>query len=80
MGNKQDEDQETNRPRLVSLKIAIRLVSASRSSIYRWIHAGTFPIPVRMGERAIAFKLSELEKWIESRPRVQLNGANGEGK
>lgn len=74
-------DQEmNNRPHLVSLKIAIRLVSASRSSIYRWIHAGTFPTPVRIGERAIAFKLSELEKWIESRPRVELNGINKEGK
>ena len=74
-------DQEmNNRPQLVCLKIALRMVSASRSSIYRWIHAGTFPVPVRIGERAIAFKLSELEKWIESRPRVQLNGTNGEGK
>lgn len=78
---KDTEDQEMNSiPQLVCLKIAIRMVSASRSSIYRWIHAGTFPVPVRIGERAIAFKLTELEDWIESRPRVQLNGANGEGK
>lgn len=74
-------DQEmNNRPHLVSLKIAIRLVSASRSSIYRWIHAGTFPTPVRIGERAIAFHRAELTEWINSRPRIQLNGTNNEDR
>ena len=69
-----NQDQQTNnRPQLVSLRTTMKLVSASRSSIYRWIHANSFPAPVRIGERAIAFKLSELEKWVESRPRVQLN-------
>ena len=79
--NKQEQDQETNnRPQLVCMKTAIKMLGTSRASLYRWIHAGTFLVPVRIGERAIAFKLSELEKWIESRPRVQLNGANREGK
>lgn len=72
MSNHPDQ-QTNNRPQLVSLRTTIKLVSASRSSIYRWIHANSFPAPVRIGERAIAFKLSELEKWVESRPRVQLN-------
>ena len=72
MSSNQDQ-QTTDRPQLVSLRTTMKLVSASRSSIYRWIHANSFPAPVRIGERAIAFKLSELEKWVESRPRVQLN-------
>lgn len=72
MSNTQDQ-QTNNRPQLVSLRTTMALVNASRSSIYRWIHNGSFPAPYRIGERAIAFKLSELEKWIESRPRVQLN-------
>ena len=74
MGNKQNEDQETNnKPQLARLKETIQITNFSRSSIYRGIADGTFPIPVRIGKRAIAFKLSELEKWVESRPRVQLN-------
>ena len=78
---KDTEDQEmNNRPQFVRLKETIRITNFSRSSIYRGIRDGSFPIPVRIGERAIAFKIKELEKWIESRPRVQLNGANGEGK
>ena len=71
--NSNPDQQTNNRPQLVSLRTTMKLVSASRSSIYRWIHANSFPAPVRIGERAIAFKLSELEKWVESRPRVQLN-------
>lgn len=74
MGNKQNEDQETNnKPQLARLKETIQITKFSRSSIYRGIADGTFPAPVRIGKRAIAFKLSELEKWVESRPRVQLN-------
>ena len=72
MSNNPDQ-QTNNKPQLVSLRTTMALVNASRSSIYRWIHANSFPAPVRIGERAIAFKLSELEKWVESRPRVQLN-------
>ena len=72
MSNNPDQ-QTNNKPQLVSLRTTMKLVSASRSSIYRWIHANSFPAPYRIGERAIAFKLSELEKWVESRPRVQLN-------
>lgn len=74
MGNKQNEDQETNnKPQMARFKETIQITKFSRSSIYSGIADGTFPIPVRIGKRAIAFKLSELEKWIESRPRVQLN-------
>lgn len=74
MGNKQNEDQEmNNKPQLARLKETTLMVKYSRSSIYRGIADGTFPAPVRIGKRAIAFKLSELEKWVESRPRVQLN-------
>ena len=78
---KDTEDHKTNsKPQFVRLKETIQITNFSRSSIYRGIRDGSFPVPVRIGERAIAFKLNELEKWIESRPRVQLNGANGEGK
>lgn len=81
MDNNQNKNEHTiNRPQLVGMKATIKMLGTSRASIYRWIHSGAFPAPYRIGERAIAFKLSELEKWIESRPRVQLNGNNKEGK
>jgi len=73
------KDQKTNdRPQLVRLKEAIRLTSFSRSSIWRGIKDGTFPAPIKIGKRAIAFRQSELEQWIKSRPRVQLNNNGGD--
>ncbi|WP_311270399.1 AlpA family phage regulatory protein [Sphingobium sp. WCS2017Hpa-17] len=37
-----------------------------RSSIYREMKAGTFPRPERIGPRAVAWRLSKLQRWMES--------------
>ncbi|MBL8500810.1 MAG: AlpA family phage regulatory protein [Nitrosomonas sp.] len=65
---------------LLSLKEVVRRTTKSRSALWRDIQAKTFPLPIKIGQRSIAFKSSEIAEWMESRPRVQLNGANGEGK
>jgi len=44
------------------------LVQLSRSTIYAAVKAQTFPAPYRIGARAVAWKLSELEAWLEARP------------
>ncbi len=67
-------------PRLLSLKEVIRLTGKSRSTLWRDINAKTFPLPLKIGLRSIAFKSNEISEWIESRSRIQLNGTNGEGK
>ncbi len=59
-------------PTLITLKEVVRRTTRSRSSIWRDIHSGRFPIPIKIGAR-VAFKSSEISEWIESRPRVQLN-------
>lgn len=45
-----------------------QLVQLSRSSIYAAVKAGTFPPPVRIGARAVAWRISEVEQWLEARP------------
>lgn len=45
-----------------------QLVQLSRSTIYAAVKAGTFPAPVRIGARAVAWRLSEIEQWLEARP------------
>ena len=45
-----------------------QLVQLSRSSIYAAVKAGTFPAPVRIGARAVAWRISEIEQWLEARP------------
>jgi prophage regulatory protein len=55
---------------LARLPTVIKLTGLGRSTIYRWIAEGTFPSPVRLGPRAIAWRWSDLELWTQSRPTV----------
>jgi prophage regulatory protein len=41
----------------------------SRSAIYRLVAAGKFPQPLKLTPRTIAWRLSELDSWIEAQPR-----------
>lgn len=53
--------------KLHRLPAVIDIVGLGRSSIYMAIKAGTFPAPVRIGAKAVAWKDSDIKKWIESR-------------
>ena len=44
------------------------LVRLSRSTIYAAVKNRTFPAPYRIGVRAVAWKISDLETWLEARP------------
>ena len=39
-------------------------------AIYRLMRAQKFPEPLRIGQRAVRWPASEIEAWIESRPRA----------
>jgi prophage regulatory protein len=39
----------------------------ARSTIYDWIKAGAFPKPVRLGQRSVGWRESEIRAWIEAR-------------
>ena len=47
--------------RLPQLK---KRVPLSRSGIYAQIAQGTFPAPVRLGPRSVAWIESEIDEWI----------------
>lgn len=47
-----------------------RLTGLSKASIYRKMRAGTFPLPLKLGERAVAWRADEIHDWITSRPRA----------
>jgi prophage regulatory protein len=56
--------------RLYRLREVLDVTGLSRAAIYRALAAGTFPLPVRIGARAIAWHGREIEEWIAARPRV----------
>ncbi|MFY2765438.1 helix-turn-helix transcriptional regulator [Arenimonas sp. MALMAid1274] len=49
---------------LLRLPTMIRRTGLSRSSIYRRVAAGTFPSPVKIGERSCAWASHEVDAWI----------------
>lgn len=42
-------------------------VGLCRSSIYRMIKTGSFPRPIRLGERAIGFRKCDIDAWVQAR-------------
>lgn len=55
---------------LVDIKTVCATVGACRASIYVWMRKGLFPRPIRMGERRSAWRASEIQAWMDSRPRA----------
>lgn len=45
-----------------------RLTGLGRSTIYRLIAEAKFPTPVRLSNRAVAWRRSDLDRWSAERP------------
>lgn len=43
------------------------LVPLSKSTLYLMIQQGSFPAPVKLGRRAVAWRLADVEAWIKCR-------------
>jgi prophage regulatory protein len=56
---------------LARLPMVLKLTGLGRSTIYRWIADGSFPPPVRLGPRAVAWRWSDLDRWTQSRDIAQ---------
>jgi len=44
----------------------------SNSTLYYFISEGTFPKPVKLGKRTVAWKKSKVDEWIESRESSKI--------
>ena len=55
---------------LLRLRKVLELTGLGRSTVYRMMAEGTFPLPVRIGRRAVAWHSPPVEEWTLSRPRV----------
>lgn len=47
------------------------LVGYQRATLYLMIKNGTFPPPVKLGPRAVAWRSSDIERWISERPSTE---------
>lgn len=60
--------RSTDPPRLFArLPTVIQATGLGRSTIYRLVASGSFPAPVHLGPRAVAWRWSDLDRWSEAR-------------
>ncbi|MEY8143242.1 helix-turn-helix transcriptional regulator [Falsihalocynthiibacter sp. CO-5D18] len=46
------------------------ITGLSRTTIYAMMDEGTFPRPIRMGKKAVAWPESVLSEWLKSRAQT----------
>ena len=69
-GPNQQDTQEGNRMDRQLTRVQLeRWLGIGRSTIYRRMRTGEFPLPRRIGGRAVRWSESEIERWLASRPR-----------
>lgn len=44
------------------------MIGVCRHTIYQWVRTGKFPEPVKLGPRASAWRVEDIERWIAERP------------
>jgi prophage regulatory protein len=48
-----------------------QITGLGRSTIYEWMKDGRFPLPIKLGARAVAWRQADILAWLESRqPRT----------
>ncbi len=53
--------------RILRLPALMDKVGLGRSSIYAMMAEGTFPTPIKLGERAVGWVEEEIDAWLEAR-------------
>lgn len=53
--------------RLIKLRDVMHLTGLAQSTVYKYITDGTFPKPVSLGKRNVAWVESEIQDWIKER-------------
>ncbi len=50
--------------RIIRLKEVIESTGLARSTVYKFISDGVFPIPISLGDRSVGWLESEVQDWI----------------
>jgi prophage regulatory protein len=57
--------------RFLRIDDVVKFTGLSKPSIYRLMREGSFPRAVRLGERAVAWTINDLEQWAQNRPSTR---------
>ena len=53
--------------RLIGRKEVLILIGISNATLWRWIKAGRFPAPMKIGKKKVAWRSSVLATWVAQR-------------
>ena len=59
----------TDRDVLLTRREVERRTGLSRSTIYRKMSDGSFPVPLKISDRAVRWRESDIRAYVDSRPR-----------
>ena len=59
----------TDQDVLLTRREVERRTGLSRSTLYRKMREGTFPVPVKISERAVRWRDSDIRAYVDSRTR-----------
>jgi prophage regulatory protein len=57
--------------KIIRLNQVIDTTGFGRSTIYKYIADGKFPIPVPLGDRCVGWLESEVQEWIQARVELR---------
>ena len=47
-----------------------RMTGIKTSTLYEWMSKGTFPKPIKLGERAVGWLKKDIDAWLASRCKM----------
>lgn len=66
-GAERQDDNQATFNRCVRIREVKAMTGMSHSTIYKYIAAGQFPKPIKLGLRMAAWRVSTIEAWIADR-------------
>ena len=62
-------DRQLEERRIVRRPEVSKLIGLARSTIYQKVKEGSFPPPIRLGARAIGWRLKDIDDWQQDPER-----------
>ena len=54
--------------KILRLPSVLEVTGLSRTTVWRMVKRDNFPAPIKLGQRAVGWRASEIEAWIQNRP------------
>ena len=50
------------------------MLAVHRTTLWRWVHDGHLPRPVKLGPNTVAWESAQIDAWLAAREAEQKNG------